>query len=83
MMRIVPYCQKDLEAVNIQELHNSHEEADTRMFFLARSLNFKNSVTKSTDSDLLFVFLSNAEYFARQLFLYYNMEGNKHTMLTV
>ena len=61
-------------------LGNNHDEADTRFFFLAYSLKdqYSSILIRSTDSDILFVFLANADEFIgyQDIFIHYNVVGS-------
>ena len=59
------------------DFFNNHEEADTRIFLLAKALKslYSEVIVKSTDTDLLFVFLANHNTLKQAFYLLYSTGG--------
>ena len=59
-------------------LSNNHEEADIKIFMVShaqRSL-YNHVIIKSTDSDILFIFLTNAEIFNQKIYSLFSPPGS-------
>ena len=72
-------CVTSQGSTGIQSLTNNHEEADTRIFYLIRELDFKENIIRSIDTDLFFVYLCNHQFLNNhQIYMQYSKAGGKY-----
>ena len=69
--------QHDSEPMMLTNLTNNHEESDTRVFFIVNALAplYDTVLIRSTDSDLLFVYLANADKIVQKVYIHFSSDG--------